>query len=75
MIRLGTEPSKTEVEEHYLDHAVFREWCPHCVKGRGQGKGHKVQQGSAEKDIPTISIDYMFMQEGSDKEERLLVPD
>ncbi len=28
-------PSSREVEEHNLDHAVFRSWCPHCVKGSG----------------------------------------
>ncbi len=27
-------PSKKELEEHNLDHAVFRSRCPHCVKGR-----------------------------------------
>ncbi len=27
-------PSRKEVEERSLDHAVFRSWCPHCAKGR-----------------------------------------
>ena len=29
-------PSQKEVEEHNLDHGVFRSWCPHCVKGRAE---------------------------------------
>ena len=29
-----TVPSQKEVEEHNLDHGVFRSWRPHCVKGR-----------------------------------------
>ena len=33
-------PNETEVEEHNIDHAVFRSWCPHCVKGRATGKQH-----------------------------------
>ncbi len=27
-------PSMREVEEHSIDHATFRSWCPHCVNGR-----------------------------------------
>ena len=32
--KTGAVPSEREVEEHNLDHAAFRSWCPHCVKGR-----------------------------------------
>ena len=28
-------PSKLEVEEHELTHLPFRNWCRHCVRGRG----------------------------------------
>ena len=31
--KTGAVPSEKEVEEHNLDHAAFRSWCPHCVKG------------------------------------------
>ncbi len=34
-------PSQKEVEDHNLDHAVFRRWCPHRVKGRAEACGHK----------------------------------
>ena len=33
-------PSQREVEEHNLDHGVFRSRCPHCVKGRAESYGH-----------------------------------
>ena len=33
-------PSQREVEEHNLDHGVFRSWCPHCVKGRAESYWH-----------------------------------
>ncbi len=34
-------PNMQEAEEHSLDHAVVRSWCPHCVKGRAEGCGHE----------------------------------
>ena len=53
-------PSQREVEEHNLDHGVFRSWCPHCVKGRAESYGH-VKKVQNEGDVPTIGIDYMYM--------------
>ncbi len=35
-------PSAKEVEEHNVDHAVFRRWCPHCVKGRADLKPRRL---------------------------------
>ena len=32
MRRTEAVPSDREVEDHNVDHAVFRAWCPHCVK-------------------------------------------
>ena len=29
-------PSRKEVEDHYLTHVPYRNWCPHCVRGRGK---------------------------------------
>ncbi len=34
--RVEAVPNKREVEERNLDHAVFRSWCPRCVKGRAE---------------------------------------
>ena len=30
------EPSKEEREEHEKTHLPFRNWCQHCVRGRGK---------------------------------------
>ncbi len=39
--KVESVPSRREVEEHNLDHAVFRSWCLHCVKGRTEAYGHQ----------------------------------
>ena len=33
-------PSRDEVQQHELTHLPFRNWCRHCVKGRGIEAGH-----------------------------------
>ena len=30
------EPSQAEKEEHEMTHLPFRNWCRHCVRGRGK---------------------------------------
>ena len=50
--KTGAVPSQKEVEEHNLDHGVFRSWCPHCVKGRAESYGH-VKKVQNEGDVPT----------------------
>ncbi len=39
-----TAPSSEEVEEHNLGHSVFRNLCPHCVRGRAESHGHKIDK-------------------------------
>ena len=53
------QPSKEEVEQHMVTHLPFRDWCPHCVRGKSGSKPHKSNQGVHE--IPTVAVDYMFM--------------
>ena len=38
-----------EIAEHELTHIPFRDWCVHCMKGRGQSNQHRCQKGN--KDI------------------------
>ena len=60
-----TEPSKKEIEEHMATHIPFREWCPHCVKGKSASRHHKRRSEiESESRMPTVSIDYMFMEDG-----------
>ena len=63
-------PSESEVEEHNVDHGVFRSWCPHCVKGRAESYGHKGKK-LTEKEWPTIGIDYMYMHSEQEREEEV----
>ena len=42
--RTDEEPTAREVEEHNMDHATFRSWCPHCVKGKSAAYGHKLRE-------------------------------
>ena len=57
-------PTKAMVLAHELHHAEYRDWCEHCVAGKGVTHPHR----SAEKNLETaeFSIDYGFMtQEGA----------
>ncbi len=38
--KMEIAPSAKEMEEHNLDHAVFRSWRPRCVKGGAESRGH-----------------------------------
>ena len=63
--RIVTKPSRpnsAEVESHMATHMPFRSWCPHCVKGKSTGKAH-VKSHDHAKELPTVSVDYMFMHE------------
>jgi hypothetical protein len=30
------KPSQQEFDEHYLSHLPFRNWCPHCMRGKAK---------------------------------------
>ncbi len=64
-IRKPRQPSRKEVEEHEVHHIPFREWCPHCVRGRGQNSPHRTKDHS--DDDPSMmtvySLDYMYFTE------------
>ena len=46
-IRKIQAPSQEEVERHNLTHLPFRNWCPHCMKGRGKEAPHYKAMGGA----------------------------
>ena len=49
-------------------HLPYREWCRHCVRGRGRNRPHRKQTGEEEENkVPRVTIDYFFMS----KEEEL----
>ena len=53
------KPSPAEVEEHNLTHLPFRNWCRHCVRGRGKEADHRVTK-KEESGVPEIHLDYCF---------------
>ena len=56
-----TQPSKAEMDEHMLSHLPFRSWCAHCVKGKSKSKRHPYAAHSSDHELPTVTIDYMFL--------------
>ena len=38
-------PSREEVEQHYLTHLPFRNWCQYCIQGKGN-TAPRFKQGS-----------------------------
>ena len=67
--RLQAEPTREEIEEHNIDHARFRSWCPHCVRGRAKSFPHRHDKGKKIREVPKISIDYGFIDDSKDKNE------
>jgi hypothetical protein len=56
-------PTKEEIDECNLDHAVYRAWRPHCVRGKAQSHPH-VRVDKKITEIPTVSVDYMYLGDG-----------
>ena len=34
--KLHKEPTQDDIDEHNIDHSVFRSWCPHFVHGKNR---------------------------------------
>ena len=71
---LMPEPTQKEIDEHNVDHGVFRSWCPHCVKGKAVSYPHSRRGKSDIDQIPVVSVDYMFMSDKQDQEEEKGMP-
>ena len=59
---MSDKPSKKEVEEHMITHIPFRDWCPHCVRGKSKSVPHRKRKEGKEEEVPVISVGYMFME-------------
>ena len=61
MMNIGDprSPSRKEVEEHYLTHVPYRNWCPHCVRGRGKDLDHR-KAVEEDRRIREVSFDHCF---------------
>jgi len=52
-------PSQKDVDEHYLTHLPYRNWCPICVKSKGKEMGHR-SATEKERTISEYCFDYCF---------------
>ena len=64
-------PSSEEVRQHNLTHTPYRNWCPHCVRGRGKEMDHKRKKNDDEQEIPEYHMDYCFP--GDEEGEKLTI--
>ena len=63
-VRAGprSKPTQREREEHEATHVPFRDWCAHCMMGRGRTHHHVAKQKSEDQSRrPIIAMDYFFM--------------
>jgi len=61
--RAPKEPTRAERERHEALHLPYREWCRHCVRGRGRNRPHRAEGGrdKDENQVSRVSMDYFFM--------------
>jgi hypothetical protein len=52
-------PNNEEVQEHEKTHLPYRNWCRHCVSGRGREMAHKKSSGTHE--LPELHFDFCFL--------------
>ena len=50
-----------EVLQHSLTNFPFRNWCPHCVKGKAKASKHSATGGTEESAVPIVGFDYAFI--------------
>ena len=54
------DPTADEIKEHMMTHIPFRDWCPHCCKGKGISTQHRKEIDRQDEVVPTVSIDYAY---------------
>ena len=60
--RSPMRPSKDEVDAHIVTHTPYRDWCRHCVIGRGLNDQHRRGKSDFKvDDYPMITLDYGFL--------------
>ena len=55
-------PSRAEVLQHRLKHHPYRDWCPHCVRGKGREDRHsRSTQKEEYLGVPKMASDYFYI--------------
>ena len=65
-------PSQKEIDEHCLTHLPYRNWCPHCVAGKGKMGAHHKQPNRTDG-LVEVHFDYAFMSTKGEGLETILV--
>ena len=61
--RRPAAPTKAMIMAHEVHHADYREWCAHCVAGKGVSHKHCTSDREMRSDTAEFCIDYAFMTE------------
>ena len=64
-------PSQDEVDEHCLTHLPYRNWCRHCVRGKGRAADHKT--ADRQDGLPEVHMDYCFMSMANGEMDTIIV--
>ena len=67
-VRAGprNKPTAREREEHEATHMPFRDWCTHCMMGRGRTRHHVSKKRSEDLSRRATSVmDYSFLKPNS----------
>ena len=67
-VRAGprNKPSAKEREEHEATHMPFRDWCTHCMMGRGRTHHHvSMKRNEDLSKRPIIAMGYYFLKPNS----------
>ena len=69
----SAQPSKAERDAHEVNHLPYRSCCRQCVRGEGKSDAHKQRDAEKKHSVPTVSMDYCFMEQDDD-DKTLLIP-
>ena len=61
--RIPAAPTKAMILAHEVHHADYREWCAHCVAGKGVSHKHMTSDRESRSDTAEFCLDYAFMTE------------
>ena len=53
-------PTEEEVQQHLMCHLPHRNWCHHCIRGRGRERDHRRRLEDHVERIPEYHLHYCF---------------
>eukprot|EP00971_Amphidinium_carterae_P132504 2624476-Amphidinium_carterae.1 len=63
-MKVPVAPTEEEKRNHKLTHYPYKEWCAHCVRGRGREDRHHTQKEMEQQGTPVVQLDYSFLTNG-----------